>query len=150
MSVPYPSPPEKQQGASVEPDQDQAQEQQSLGHLMGEVTKDMQKLFRQELALAKAELREEGSKAGKAAGMLSGAAFAGYMAAVLLSLTVVFWLSNLIGLGWSALVVAVLWAIAGAVLFVIGRKRLREVSAVPQQTVETVKEDAEWARHPTK
>lgn len=113
------------------------------------VTSDLQKLFRQEIDLAKAELREEGAKAGKAAGLLGGAGFAGYMTVILLSFAAVFGLAELIGLGWSALVVAVLWGIAGAVMFVIGRNRMREVSPTPERTIETLKEDAQWVKHPT-
>lgn len=125
-------------------------DQASLGELVGRVTSDLQTLFRQELELAKAELRQEAVKTGKAAGMLGGAGFAGYMVAVLLSLALVFALGEAMDLGWAALIVAVLWAIAGAVLFAVGRGRLREVSPVPRQTAETLKEDAQWARHPTR
>jgi len=121
----------------------------SVGALIGEVTRDLSTLMRQELELAKAEIRQEATKAGKATGMLAAAGFAGYMTAVLLSLALVFGLANLIGLGWSALLVAVLWAIAGAVLFSNGRKKLRTVSK-PERTVESLKEDVEWAQHPTK
>ena len=51
--------------------------------------------------------------------------------------------------GWAALLVAVVWAVAGAVLYVTGRQRLRAVSPVPRQTVETLKEDAQWLKNPT-
>lgn len=98
------------------------EEEQSFSELLGAVTGDLQKLFRQELALAKAEMREEAVKTGKAAGLLSGA----------------------------ALVVAVVWAIVGAVLAVMGRNRMREVSPKPERTIETLKEDAQWAKHPTR
>jgi hypothetical protein len=125
-------------------------EEASLGQLVSEVAGDLQQLFRQELELAKAEVRAEAVKAGKAAGMLGGAGFAGYMVVVLLSLAAVFGLAEVIDLGWAALVVALVWAVAGAVLFVVGRNRMRTVSPVPQQTVDTLKEDAQWARHPTK
>ncbi|SIO90858.1 phage holin family protein [Nocardiopsis sp. JB363] len=125
------------------------QDDRSLSELVGVVTSDLQKLFRQEIDLAKAELREEGAKAGKAAGLLGGAGFAGYMTVILLSFAAVFGLAELIGLGWSALVVAVLWGIAGAVMFVIGRNRMREVSPTPERTIETLKEDAQWVKHPT-
>lgn len=114
------------------------------------MTGDLQKLFRQELALAKAEMREEAVKTGKAAGLLSGAAVAGYLALLLLSLAAMFGLAELIGLGWAALVVAVVWAIVGAVLAVMGRNRMREVSPKPERTIETLKEDAQWAKHPTR
>jgi hypothetical protein len=125
-------------------------EEPSLGKLVGELTEDLSRLMRQELELAKAEIRQEAGKAGKAAGMLGAAGFAGYMTAVLLSLALVFALASFMGLGWATLVVAVLWAVAGAILFSAGRARLRKVSPKPERTVETLKEDVEWARHPTK
>lgn len=125
-------------------------EEPSLGELVGELTEDLSRLMRQELELAKAEIRQEAGKAGKAAGMLSVAGFAGYMTVVLLSLALVFALASFMGLGWAALVVAALWAITGAILFSAGRARLRKVSPKPERTIETLKEDAEWVRHPTK
>ncbi|MGW4641841.1 phage holin family protein [Sphaerisporangium sp. NPDC004334] len=124
--------------------------ERSLGELVGEIGEDLSKLFRQELELAKTEMREEAGKAGKAAGMLGGAGFAGAMAAVLLSLALVFALANVMDAGWAALIVGVLWAIAGAVLFSTGRTRMRQVSPKPQETVETLKEDARWARDLTR
>ncbi|WP_067482773.1 phage holin family protein [Actinomadura hibisca] len=126
------------------------QEEPSLGELLGEVTADLQKLFRQEIELAKVELRAEAVKSGKAAGMLGGAGFAAYMVLLLVSLAVVFGLANVMDAGWAALLVAAVWAVAGAVLFTLGRSRMREVSPTPEQTVETLKEDAQWARHPTR
>jgi hypothetical protein len=122
----------------------------SLGQLVGEIGEDLSKLVRQELQLAKAELREEAGKAGKAAGLLGGAGFAGYMVALLLTLAVVFGLGNVMDLGWAALIVAVIWAVVGAVLYTTGRARLREVQPKPERTVETLKEDAQWARDLTK
>ncbi|MQA83593.1 MAG: phage holin family protein [Streptosporangiales bacterium] len=126
------------------------QQEASLGQLVGEVTADVQKLFRQEFELAKTEFRVEAAKAGKAAGMLGGAGFAGYMVALFASLAAVFALATLVGLGWAALAITGGWAVVGVVLFAIGRARLRGVSPVPQQTVETLKEDARWMRHPTR
>src|SRR5215207_798563 len=96
---------------------------ESIGTLMGQVAGDVSKLFRQEVALAKAELKEEAAKAGKAGGMLAGAGFAGYMVAVLLSLAVVFALGAVMPLGWAALIVAVVWAAIGGVLYTVGRNR---------------------------
>ena len=119
---------------------------QSIGSLIGEVTQDISKLFRQEVALAKAELKEEATKAGKAGGMLAGAGFAGYMVAVLLSLALVFALDAVMPIGWAAVIVAVVWAIVGGVLYSMGRKRMKDVDPVPRQTVETLKEDAQWVR----
>jgi uncharacterized membrane protein YqjE len=122
----------------------------SVGELLSEVTSDVQTLFRQEVELAKAEIREEAGKAGKAAGMYGGAGFGGYMVALFASLAAMFGLANVMDTGWAALIVTAVWAGIAAVLFVMGRSRMREVSPKPVQTVETLKEDAQWARHPTK
>jgi hypothetical protein len=121
----------------------------SIGSLIGQVAGDVSKLFRQEVALAKAELKEEAAKAGKAGGMLAGAGFAGYMVAVLLSLALVFALGAVMPLGWAALIVAVIWAVVGGVLYAVGRNRLKQVDPVPRQTVETLREDAQWVRDQT-
>ncbi|WP_231114447.1 phage holin family protein [Lentzea aerocolonigenes] len=123
---------------------------ESLGDLVSELTGDLSKLMRQELELAKAEIRQEAVKAGKATGMLAAAGFAGYLTTVLLSLALVFALGAVMPLGWAALIVAALWGIAGAVLYTSGRARLRTVNPTPERTVETLKEDAEWAKHPTR
>lgn len=123
---------------------------QSIGELISEVAGDVSRLFRQEVELAKAEVRAEASKAGKAAGMLAGAGVAALLVAMLLSLALVFALGAVMPDGWAAVIVAVIWAIVAAALYAAGRKQLRTVSPVPQQTVETLKEDAEWLRHPTR
>ncbi|MCX2970637.1 phage holin family protein [Streptomyces sp. TRM70308] len=122
----------------------------SVGELLSKVTEDVQRLVRQEVALAKAEAREEATKAGKAAGMFGGAAFAGYMVLLFLSLTVMFVLWGVMDLRWAALILTGVWALVGAALFWLGRSQMRRVSPTPEKTVETLKEDAQWARHPTR
>jgi hypothetical protein len=122
----------------------------SIGQLIGEVAGDVSRLFRQEVELAKAEMKEEAVKAGKAGGMLAAAGFAGYMVAVLLSLAAVFALGSVMPLGWAAVIVAVVWAIVGAVLYATGRQRIKKVDPVPRQTIETLKEDGQWLRDQTK
>ena len=124
-------------------------EDRSIGQLIGDISNDLSRLFRQEIELAKAEVRQEASKAGKAAGMLGGAGLAGYLVLLFLSFALMFGLGNVMDLGWAALIVAVIWAVIGAVLYVTGRRRIKEVSPVPRQTVETLKEDAEWLKNPT-
>ena len=121
----------------------------SLGEIIGNISDDLSQLFRQEVALAKAEIQQEATKAGKAAGMLGGAGFAGYLAVVLLSFAVVFGLSNVMDAGWAALIVAIVWGAIGAVLFVNGRKKLKTVDPVPRRTADTLKEDAQWLKNPT-
>ncbi|GAA4811224.1 phage holin family protein [Streptomyces ziwulingensis] len=122
---------------------------ESVGELIGEMSTDLSQLVRGEIELAKAEIKEEAGKAGKAAGMLGGAGYAGHLAVLMGSLAVIFALSNVMDLAWAALIVTALWAVVAAVLYVTGRKRLRTIDVKPERTVETVKEDARWARHPT-
>ncbi|HSK25371.1 MAG TPA: phage holin family protein [Jiangellales bacterium] len=124
-------------------------EDRSLGSLVGEVAKDLSTLVRQEIELAKAETKAEAKKGGKAAGLLGGAGVAGNLLLVFLSLAVMWGLSEVMHLGWAALIVAVVWGVVAAVLASMGRKQLREVQPVPEQTVETVKEDVQWARNRT-
>ncbi|WP_106816536.1 phage holin family protein [Microbacterium timonense] len=111
----------------------------SLGELVGEVSRDLSELMRKELELAKAELRESAKRAGKGAGLMGGAGYAASMAVLFLSLALWWALGLLVGLGWSGVIVAVIWAIIAGILFAVGRSRLKTVEGAPQ-TVETVKE----------
>jgi len=121
----------------------------SIGELIGNISNDLSQLFRQEVDLAKAEIKQEAAKAGKAAGLLGVAGFAGYLAVVLLSFAVVFGLANVMDAGWAALIVAAVWAIVGGVLFVAGRNKIKTIDPVPHRTVGTLKEDAQWLKNPT-
>jgi hypothetical protein len=118
----------------------------SLGSLVSHLTDDLGRLTRQELALAKAELRDEAKKAGKGAGLLGGAAVAGWMVAIFLSLTAMWALGEVMHLAWAALIVTAVWAVAAAVMAMTGRKELQEFSPKPDQTIESVKEDAKWLK----
>ncbi|SMD19267.1 phage holin family protein [Kibdelosporangium aridum] len=131
MTVP-PTPP----GDASRPDVENA----SVGELMGNVSRDLSTLLRQELALAKAELKVEATKAGRGAGMLTGSGIAGWM--VLLFLSIALWagLSNVMDSGWAGLIVAVVWAAIGAALYVGGRKQLRAINPKPEQTADTLKQ----------
>jgi Flp pilus assembly protein TadB len=110
----------------------------SLGDLLGEVTKDLSTLMRQELELAKAELRQSATRAGKGAGMLGGAGYAALMAIFFLSVALWWALGLLIGLGWSAVVVALIWGVIALVLFLNGRKQLKKIQGAPE-TIDTIK-----------
>ena len=134
-----------QPGPAGEPAQEEA-ETQSLGSLVGNLTGDLSKLMRQELDLAKVELREEAKKAGKGAGMLGGAALAGWMTALFLSTTVMWLLDKAMDLTLAALIVTLVWGVAAIVLGLAGKKQLSTVNPKPQQTVETLKEDAQWLK----
>src|SRR5664279_6119064 len=87
-----------------------APEQASLGDLVGQLTGDLSRLMRAEIALAKAEAKEEVSRAGRGAGMLAGAGVSGQLVLVFASLAVMFGLGHWMALGWAALIVGVVWA----------------------------------------
>jgi gas vesicle protein len=107
----------------------------SVGELIGEISKDLDQLVHQEIELAKAELKQEASKVGKGAGMLGGAGFAGYMVALFASLTLAYGIGTFWPTWVGALIVALIWGAAGAVLYTRGRQRLASVSG-PTQTKE--------------
>ncbi|MDI3241041.1 phage holin family protein [Arthrobacter sp. AL08] len=114
-------------------------ESSSLGDLLGEVTRDMSTLMRQEVELAKVELKQSAARAGKGGGMLAGAGVAGHFVLLFLSLALWWALGTLLGLGWSGVVVAVIWGIIAAALAATGRKELNAIRGLPQ-TVATLQE----------
>ena len=83
------------------------------------------------------------------AGILGGAAYAGHMVLLFGTLALVFAIGSQIGLGWAALIMTAVWGVIAAVLALRGRDQLRRVHPKPERTVQTLKEDAQWARHPT-
>ena len=113
-------------------------ESASLGDLLGEVSRDLSTLFRQEVELAKAELKESATRAGRGAGLMGGAGVAGFLALLFLSLAIWVALGYLIGLGWSGVIMTVLWAVVALVLLSAGRKQLKTVRGMPD-TADTLK-----------
>jgi hypothetical protein len=120
----------------------------SLGDLVGRLTTDLSRLMRAELALAKAEAREEAGRAGRGVGLLTGAGVGTHLALIFVSLALMFGLGNWMAIGWAALIVAVVWALVATVLASAGRKALRTVNRGMPQTTDTLKEDVQWARRP--
>jgi hypothetical protein len=112
----------------------------SVGALMGEVAKDLSTLMRQELELAKVEVKAEATKAATGAGLFGAAGFAGYMVLMFLSFALWWALENVMDAGLAALIVAVLWGVIGAVAFVMGRKKFAQVNPKPERTVETLQQ----------
>ena len=109
-----------------------------VGDLIGNVTRDLSTLMRQELALAQAELKQAATKTAKGAGAMAGAGVAGLFVVLFLSLTLWAGLSNVMDGGWAGLIVAGIWAVIAATLFTIGRAKLRQVHPTPERTVETL------------
>ncbi|MBZ4016275.1 hypothetical protein CCS38_11085 [Streptomyces purpurogeneiscleroticus] len=120
-----------------------------MGELISDVTSDLTRLVRNEFALAKAELKEEGRKAGRAAGMYGSAGYAAGLTLLLASLAAVYGLAHVIDLAWAALVMAAVWAVVGAALYAAGRRRMRSVQPTPERAKDSLREDVKWARHPT-
>jgi len=115
-------------------------ESESIGELVADVSQGLSTLLRQEIALARAEAKQSVSQAGKAGGKLAGAAFAGWMAALFLSIAVWEWLSSALdSRGWAAVIVMAVWAVIGAVLAATGRKDLKNIQGM-ERTVETAKQ----------
>lgn len=119
----------------------------TVGELLGKVTTDLSTLMRKEVELAKVEIKEEATKAGKASGMLAGAGAVGYLVLVFLGLALMFALDSFMPIGWAALITAVILGIVAGVLFVMGKKQFAQVNPKPEQTVETLKEDVQWAKN---
>lgn len=113
----------------------------SVGELLGDVTSDLSTLLRQEVDLAKAELRESTVHAKAAGGMLAGAWVSANLALTFLSLAAWWGLGDLLdSLGWSALIVGLVWATVAAVLASRGRSRLRRATPAVPQTLDTAKD----------
>lgn len=121
-------------------------DERSLGDLFGELTTDLGTLMRSELELAKVELKDEAAKAGRAGGLLAGGALAAYLAAILLAFAAAWGLAEVVEPGWAFLIVGIVVAIVAAALGLAGRDRLARLEPMPHQTMETLQEDARWAR----
>lgn len=115
----------------------------SLGEIASDLMADASRLIRQEVELAKAEVRQTATRTGKGAGLFGGAGVAGWFALLFLSLAIWWGLAVLIGtsvspaLGWSGLILAVVYAIVAGVLAASGRTELKKVRGMPR-TAETV------------
>lgn len=120
----------------------------SVGELMSEIAADLSGLMRQEIELAKAEVREEAKKAARAGAMLGGGTYLAHLAGLSLVAAVIIGLGHLTGHGWAALVVAVVLGAAAGFLAMSGKQQLSRVSPKPERTVQTLEEDLKWARHP--
>jgi hypothetical protein len=124
------------ESASTPPNDDR-----SLADLARQLSLQTTQLVRQEVELAKAELRETANHAKAAGTMFAGAGVAGHLALIFLSLALWWALGDLFdSLGWSALLVGVLWAVAAGVMAAMGRTRMKQVTPVAPRTVDTTKD----------
>jgi hypothetical protein len=123
----------------VRPVSSRVDDDRSVGELIAAVSQDFSTLMRQEVELAKAEVRESATRAGAGAGLLTGAGVAAHMVLLFLSIAAWWGVAQWIGQAWSGVVIAVVWAIVALVLYTSGRSRLKQVQGL-SRTVETTKQ----------
>ncbi|MDT7550945.1 MAG: hypothetical protein QOE84_3339 [Actinomycetota bacterium] len=120
----------------------------SLGELVATATRDLSSLMRQEVELAKVEIKRDVVAAGKGAGGLGAAGFAAVLGLVFLSIAAAFALGRVVPLGTGFLLVGVAYLLVAGLAALIGLKSFKKMGP-PAKTIETLKDDAAWAKHPT-
>jgi MFS family permease len=124
---------------------------QSIGELVKDLASETSTLVRQEIDLAKAEMTERGKRAGKGAGILGAAALVGLLAAGALTAFVIAALDLAMATWLAALVVGLVFGAIAAALAMTGRKKIQEAAPpVPEQAIDSVKEDVQWAKTRTR
>lgn len=116
-----------------------------LGEILSATTHDLQDLFRMELELAKVELQDTARDAAKAGSMLGAGGLMAYLALALLCVAAAMGLAVVMPTGVAFLIVGAAVALIAVMVLIIGRTRLLSIEPVPRQTVETIKEDVQWA-----
>jgi hypothetical protein len=128
-------------------EQDAELRERSLGELFSKLSNETSTLIRQEMALARAEMTEKGKEAGKGAGLFGGAGAVGLLGAGALTAGIILLLDLAIAAWLAAIIVGLIYVAVAAVLGLKGRDRIQAATPpVPEQTVDTVKEDVEWAK----
>jgi len=126
---------------------DEGLRERSLGELFGKLSTELTTLIRQELELARAELTQKGKQVGKGAGLLGGGGVIALLAGGALTAAIIAALDLAMATWLAALIVAVVYGAVAAVLALQGKARVQEATPpVPEQTVDTVKEDVAWAK----
>lgn len=121
-----------------------------VAELLKQLANETTTLVRQELDLAKSEMREKAGKVGKGAGMWGAAGVTALLALGSLTAFLILALDGVMPNWLAALIIGIAYAAIAGVLYLRGKQRVEEAgSAVPEQTVETLKEDVQWAKHPT-
>jgi hypothetical protein len=128
-------------------EQDADLRERSIGELFSKLSTETSTLIRQEMALARAELTEKGKEAGKGAGLFGGAGAVGLLGAGALTAGIILLLDLAIAAWLAAIIVGLVYVAVAAFLGLKGRDRIQAATPpVPEQTVDTVKEDVEWAK----
>jgi hypothetical protein len=128
-------------------EQDAELRERSIGELGSKLATETSTLIRQEMALARAEMTEKGKEAGKGAGLFGGAGAVGLLGAGAITAGIILLLDLAIAAWLAAIIVGLVYVAVAAVLGFKDRDRIQAATPpVPEQTVDTVKEDVEWAK----
>jgi uncharacterized membrane protein YqjE len=120
---------------------------ESTGELLKQFSEEASTLIRKEVELARAELAEKGRQVGKGAGMFGGAGLFGVTAFGALTAFLILVLAQAMDSWLAALIVAALYGAIAGVLALQGKQKVQEAAPPqPEQTIETLKEDVEWAK----
>jgi hypothetical protein len=123
--------------------------ERSAGEIMQDVVRDVGEVVRGEVRLARAEMSEKARQAGKAGGFFGGAAVCGLMAVAAMVAAAIAGLALVMPLWLAALIMGVLLACIAGAMFAGGRAKMKEIQPVPERTVQTIKDDVQWAKHRT-
>ena len=133
--------------SGAKPDVDLSEEEQlSLGDLVSRTANDLGQLVRDEIELAKVEIKDEVKTAGKAGALMGAAGLLGYLALALVCFAAAWGLAEVMPAGFAFLIVGAVVAVIAGITFLVGRKDLESFDPVPKQTVETIQEDVKWAK----
>lgn len=125
---------------------EQSRDDRSLGELFSELSRQTSTLIRQEVALAKVEMKQKGIEVGKDVGMMAAGGALAYAGLLALIATIIIVLAEFIPWWLSALIVSLVVLGIGGLLVQRGMNALKQTSMAPEQTIETLKEDKEWAK----
>ena len=121
--------------------------EQSIGDLLKHLSEQMATLVRQELELAKAEMQQKGKRAGVGIGLIGGGGVLALAAVGALTATLILLLGEWMDAWIAALIVTVVYAAGAALLALRGKEKVSEATPpIPEETIDTVKEDAQWAK----
>ncbi len=125
------------------------EEPRDFKKLIQDIVQDITRIFRAEVQLARAEISEKASTAGRAASAMAGAAVMGLLAAGCFVVTCIAALALVLPVWLSALIMAVFLSLIAGGAYLAGRSRLKQITPTPQLTVRTIKENIEWAKQRT-
>jgi len=122
----------------------------SLGDLFTSLTSDLTTLVRKEIDLARTETMEKVSGVTRSVVMMVAGGLVAYAGLIALIMAAIFLLNRAMSLWLSALIVGIVVIIVGAILLSMGKSSLNNMTVVPEKTVETMKDNTEWAKEQVK